>query len=163
VSVHLRGGFKIEPTFTIENLAARHRVITTDGITERANRERVFETALAIDLPTKVPRLGFTMEAIASPFSDDNTVELEFESNFDVITESLTRGWPTSHFDVVDQFSPAKRPGAVRASTHKLDFELDTAVHLFKFLPEGNWLRGVELETSLDYLATGADPARARS
>ena len=147
--------FKIEPTFTIENLAARHRVMTTDGITERAHRERVFETVLAVDMPTKLPRFGFTMEAIASPFSEDNAVELELEANFDVITESLTRGWLTSHFDIVDQFSPAERPGVDRAYTHKLDFELDTAFHLFNFLPEGRWLRGVELETSLDYLATG--------
>lgn len=147
--------FKIEPTFTIENLANRHRVIAADGIIERANRERVFETVLAVDMPTKIPRLGFTVEAIASPFSDDNTVELEFEANIDVITESLTRGWVTSHFDIVDQFSPAERPGADRAYTHKLDFELDTAFHLFNFLPDGKWLRGVELETSLDYLATG--------
>ena len=61
----------------------------------------------------------------------------------------------TSHFDVVDQFSPAERPGAGRAYTHKLDFELDTAFHVFNFLPEGRWLRGLEFETSLDYLATG--------
>jgi hypothetical protein len=67
----------------------------------------------------------------------------------------MTREWVTSHFDVVDQFSPAERPGARRAYTHKLDFELDTAFHLFKKLPEDRWLRGLELETSLDYLATG--------
>jgi len=147
--------FKIEPTFTIEHLANRHRVIAADGTTGRVNRERVFETVLAVDISTTVPRLGFTVEAIASPFSDDNTVELEFESNFHLITESLTKGWMTSHFDVVDQFSPAERPGARGAYTHKLDFELDTAIHVFKWLPEGRWLRGVELETSLDYLATG--------
>lgn len=146
---------KIEPTFTIEHLAQLHRVATADGSTERASRERVFETVLAVDLPTTVPRLGFTIEAIAAPFSDDNAVQLEFEANLHVITDSLTRGWLTSHFDVVDQFSPAERPGATRAYTHKLDFELDTAFHLFNFLPEGRWLRGLELETSLDYLATG--------
>jgi hypothetical protein len=147
--------FKIEPTFTIENLANRHRVVTADGLTERVNRERVFETVLAVDMSTNVPRLGFTVEAIASPFSDDNSVELEFEANFDVITDALTGGWVTSHFDVVDQFSPAERPGATRAYTHKLNFELDTAFHAFNFLPEGRWLRGVEVEASLDYLATG--------
>jgi len=147
--------FKIEPTFTIENLANRHRIITSDGAGERANRERVFETVLATDLATRIPRLGFTVEAIFSPFSDDNAVELEFEANFYVLTESLTRGWVTSHFDVVDQFSAAERPGTDRAYTHKLDFELDTAFHVFNFLPEGRWLRGVEIETSLDYLATG--------
>lgn len=146
---------KIEPTFTIEHLANRHRVVTADGDTERIHRERAFETVLAVDMPTRVPRLGLTVEAIASPFSDDNAVELEFEANVDVITESLTRGWVTSHFDVVDKFSPAERPTAARAYTHKLDFELDTAFHPFNFVPEGRWLRGVEVETSLDYLATG--------
>ena len=146
---------KIEPTFTIEHLAHRHRRAATDGVAERVSRERAFEIVIALDMPTSVPRLGFTAEAIAAPFSDDNAVELELEMNIDVITESLTRGWGTSHVDVVDQFSPAERPGVDRAYTHKLDFELDTAFHPFKGLPEGRWLRGVEIETSLDYLATG--------
>lgn len=147
--------WKFEPTLTIENLANRHRVITSGGVTERVNRERVFETVLALDMKTKVPRLGFTVEAIAAPLTEDNDVELEFESNFHWLTESMSRGWVTSHFDVVDQFSPAGRPGASRAYTHKLDFELDTAFHVFNALPKGRWLRGVEFETSLDYLATG--------
>ena len=144
-----------EPTVTIEHLANRHRVVTPDGLTVRVNRERVFETVLALDLSTKWRWLGFTAEAIASPFSEENSVELEFESNFHWLTEPMSRGWVTSHFDVVDQFSPAERPGAGRAYSHKLDFELDTAFHPFKRLKEGRWLRGVELETSLDYLASG--------
>jgi hypothetical protein len=147
--------WKFEPTFTIENLANRHRVVTPDGATERVNRELVFETILALDMKTRLPRLGFTAELSAAPFIDDNSAELEFETNFYWLTEPMTRGWVTSHFDAVDQFSPAERPNASRAYTHKLDFELDTAVHIFKRLPEGRWLRGLELETSLDYLATG--------
>jgi hypothetical protein len=39
--------------------------------------------------------------------------------------------------------------------THKLNFEWDTALHVFNALPAGNWLRNVELEASLDYVATG--------
>lgn len=147
--------FQIEPTFTIENLANRHRMTTSDGVTERAMRESVFETVLAVAISTRLPRFGMTVEAIAAPFSDENAVELEFEANFHILTESASRGWVTSHFDVVDQFSEAERPLSKRAYTHKLDFELDTALHLFHFLPEGRWLRGVEFETSLDYLATG--------
>src|SRR5215210_7576611 len=147
--------WKVEPTFTVEHLANRHRVVTVDGITERANRERVFETVFALDMTSRVPRLGFTIESIVSPFSDDNTVELEFESNFYLLTGPETRGWVSSHFDVVDQFSPAERPDATRAYTHKLDLEWDTAFHVFKWLPERRWLHGVEFETSLDYLATG--------
>jgi hypothetical protein len=147
--------WKFEPTFTIENLAHRHRVLGPDGVTERVKRERVFETILALDMKTRLPRLGFTAEVSAAPFSDDNSAEVEFESNFYWLTESMSRGWLSSHVDVVDQFSPAGRPSASRAYTHKLDFELDTALHLFKGLPEGQWLRGVEFETSLDYLASG--------
>ena len=147
--------WKFEPTFTIENLGNRHRVVTPEGATERVNRERVFETVLAIDMAATLPRLSFVAEAIASPFSDDNVVELEFESDVHWLTERMTQGWVTSHVDVVDQFSPAERPNATRAYTHKLDFELDTAFHIFNRLRGGRWLRGVEFETSLDYLATG--------
>jgi hypothetical protein len=147
--------WKFEPTFTIENLAHRHRVQLPHGEVEQARRERVLEIVLAADFETKVPWLGFTAEAIASPTHDDNDVELEFEANFHWLTEAMTRGWVTSHVDVVDQFSPAERPDDRRAYTHKLDFELDTAFHPFKRLPEGRWLRGLELETSLDFLATG--------
>src|SRR4051812_38776162 len=73
--------WKFEPTFTIENLH-RHRVVTPDGVTERVNREYVFETVLALDLKTKLPRLGFTAEMSAAPFEDDNSAQLEFETNF---------------------------------------------------------------------------------
>jgi hypothetical protein len=146
---------KFEPTFTIENLANRHRLTRPDGVSDRVDRERVFETVLALDMKTRAPRLSFTIEAITSPFAEENDVELEFESNFHWLTESMSRGWVTSHFDVVDQLSPAERPGTSRAYTHKLDFELDTAFHVFNGLPNGRWLRGVEFETSLDYLASG--------
>ena len=147
--------WKFEPTITVENLANRHRVLTADGLAERAKRDRVFEIVLALDMETKVPWLGFTAEAITAPFEDGNEVELEFESNFHWLTESMTRGWVTSHFDVVDKLSPAERPDDGRAYTHKLDFELDTAFHPFKRLPEGRWLREFEIEASLDYVATG--------
>lgn len=146
--------WKIEPTFTIDNLAKRHRV-ETDGIAERVSRERVFETVFALDMATRVSWLGFTAEAITAPFADDNEVQLEFETNFHWLPDSKTKGWVSSHFDVVDKFSPAERPDSTKAYTHKLDLELDTALHVFNWLPEGRWLRGVEFETSLDYLVTG--------
>ena len=145
---------KIEPTFTIDNLAKPHRV-EVNGITDRVSRDLVFETVFALDMSTPVPWLGFTAEAMTAPFADDNDVQLEFETNFHWLSASRTGGWVSSHFDVVDKFSPAGRPQSTRAYTHKLDFELDTALHIFNWLPEGRWLRGVEFETSLDYLATG--------
>src|SRR3954464_907075 len=74
--------WKFEPTFTIENLANRQRVVGPDGSTERVSRERVFETVLALGMKARVPRLGFTAEMSAAPFNDDNAAQLEFESNF---------------------------------------------------------------------------------
>lgn len=154
--------WKLEPTFTIENLARRPRVVTGDGGLSREPREAIFETVLALDLETRVPRLGFTAETIFSPSHTDNAVELEFESNVYWLTESMSGGWLSSHFDVIDQFSPAARPQATHSYTHKLDFELDTALHPFNWLPDGRWLKDLEFETSLDYLATGLPRAGDR-
>ena len=39
----------------------------------------VFETIVALDLSTPIPRVGVTLEAITKPFSDENDVELESE------------------------------------------------------------------------------------
>ena len=57
--------------------------------------------------------------------------------------------------DIVDKYSPAERPSDRRAYTHKLNLELDTSVAIFNWLPEDGWLKDVELEVSLDYVATG--------
>jgi hypothetical protein len=145
----------IEPTWTIENLAKRTRVRTPAGEEVRYGRETVFETIFAIDIPTSVPRLGFTAEAIVVPFTTDNAVELELETNIELVKPAWTKGWVGSHVDIVDKFSPAERPTDRRAYTHKLNFEWDTSVAAFKWLPDRHWLRGIEIEGSLDYVATG--------
>lgn len=154
---------KIEPTLTIENLFSPARVETTEnGVvveTVRQGRDRVFELVFAADVPTEIPRVGFTFEAIFSPFRDDTEVELELELNLTWLEPEQTGGWVESHFDIIDKFSPAERPTDTSAYTHKLNIELDTAVLLFKWLPDDNWLRNVELEGSLDYVATGLPKA----
>ena len=154
---------KIEPTLTIENLFSPARVETTEnGVvveTVRQGRDRVFELVFAADVPTEIPRVGFTFEAIFSPFRDDTDVELELELNLTWLEPEQTGGWVESHFDIIDKFSPAERPTDTSAYTHKLNIELDTAVLLFKWLPDDNWLRNVELEGSLDYVATGLPKA----
>lgn len=115
----------------------------------------IFETIFALDLSTPIPRVGVTFEAITKPFSDENEVELESELKLYWLEGEQTGGWLSSHFDIVDKFSPAKRTTDTRAYTHKLNLELDTAVAVFSRLPETNWLRDVEIEGSLDYIATG--------
>ena len=170
---------KIEPTFTVENLFRRHRVAEFEGDEQigvtLAEREVVFETILALDIPTEIPRVGFTFETIFIPFASgsenpftgmtaqeigrnsirDNSPEVEIELNLEWLRSEDTGGWVGSHFDIVDKISPAERPRDAGAYTHKLNLELDTAVNIFNWLPEGNWLRNIELEGSLDYVATG--------
>jgi hypothetical protein len=169
---------KIEPTFTIEHLAQRHR-IAADGVVERVERDTVFELIFAVDIPTQIPRIGVTLEAILIPFGDtsqhpftgapasaagrssirDNGVEIESELNIEMFSEEQTGGWVSSHFDIVDKFSPGETPRAGSVYTHKLNFEWDTAFHVFNKVQRAPWLRNVELELSLDYLATGLPKA----
>ncbi len=165
----------VEPTLTIKNLIRRHRVENVaDGEITRAERATQFEMILALDIPTTIPRVGFTFEAIWAPFANgssnpftgasaadigeseirDNPVELEFELNLHFLDAAMTGGWLGAHFDIIDQFSPAKRPNDAGAYTHKLNFELDVGLAPFNFL-EAGWLRHIEFETSFDYLATG--------
>jgi hypothetical protein len=150
--------FKVEPTWTVEPLWGAPR-IDVNGAIERESRETVFEMIFAVDVPTSLPRIGLTFEAAFSPFRDDNEVDLETELKLYLFETEQTGGWVSSHVDIVDQFSPAERPGDTRSYTHKLDFEWDTAFHVFSRLPEGHWLRNVEAEVSLDYLATGLPKA----
>ena len=175
---------KIEPTVTVEHLfgAARMEILSEDGAgagtvldTAVQERESVVELILAVGVPTEIPRVGFTFETIFVPFGDtathpftgataagagrssfrDNGIEVEFELNLSIFEAEQTGGWVESHFDIVDKFSPGATPTAASVYTHKLNFELDTAFLPFSRLPEDRWLHHVEIEGSLDYVATG--------
>jgi len=174
---------KIEPTVSVENLFRRPAIEILEGgqVVEstRAARQRVFELIFALDVPTTIPRVGMTLEAIFVPFGEtdanpftgvsagevgrsairDNGIEIEAELNFSLFDTEHTGGWLSSHVDVVDKFSHADEPRAGSTYTHKLNFEWDTALHVFNRLPEENWLRHVEAEVSLDYVATGLPKA----
>jgi hypothetical protein len=147
--------FKVEPTITIAPLFDSAAIVEEDGTLTKETREAELELILSLGLPTRVSWLKFTLEAILLPFDSGSTPELELEANLVWLSSERTSGWVSSHFDVVDKFSSAERPADTRAYTHKLNFELDTSFSPFHWLPEGRWLRGVELEGSLDYVATG--------
>lgn len=149
----------VEPTVTFTNLFGRPRIAGEQGTTTRARRETEFEVIVSVGLPTRASWLEFTVEAIVVPFDRESTPELEVETNFIWLPAERTRGWVRSHFDIVDKFSPAGRPSDRRAYTHKLNLELDTSLAVFNWLPQDRWLRGVELEGSLDYVATGLPKA----
>ena len=142
--------FLCEPTLLVEPTVTWEKDAT------------IFETIFALDLSTPIPRVGVTLEAITKPFSDENEVELESELKLYWLEGAQTGGWLSSHFDIVDKFSPAKRATDTRAYTHKLNLELDTAVALFNRLPEGRWFRDVEVEGSLDYVASGLPAGSSR-
>jgi hypothetical protein len=119
--------------------------------------------------------VSLTLEAIVTPFGGivvhpftgapavqagrdeirDNGIEIESELNVELFDAERTGGWVSSHVDVVDKLSPGETPRAGSVYTHKLNLEWDTAFHVFNRLPKGHWLRNVELELSLDYVATG--------
>jgi hypothetical protein len=128
--------------------------MSDDGTVTRESHETEFELILSLGLPARV-LAGVYGRSHLLPFDRDRTPELEFETNLIWLPSERTRGWVTSHFDVVDKFSAAERPPDRRAYTHKLNFELDTSFSVFNWLPESRWLRGVELEGSLDYVAMG--------
>jgi hypothetical protein len=151
--------FEVEPTITFTNVFGSPRIVQDDGTVTREPRDTEFEVILSLGLPTRVSWLEFTVEAIFLPFDRDSTPELEFETNVVWLPAERTKGWLSSHFDMVDKFSPAERPTDRRAYTHKLNLELDTSLSVFNWLPEGRWLRGVELEGSLDYVASGLPKA----
>jgi len=166
---------ELEPTITLSNVFGGPRVRRADGTVEREAGEATFEMILAVEVPTRWRRLALTAEAIWAPFAEgpanpftgrtaaeldakttrDNPVELEFEANLYWLRPEQTGGWVSSHLDVVDKFSPAARPGDLSTYTHKLNFEMDTSVVPFRWLPDGHWLRRLEVEGSLDYVATG--------
>lgn len=158
--------FKVEPTITFTTLFISPRIIVDDGATVRDRRETDFELILSFSLPTRIQWLEFTVEGIFLPFEADSTPELEFETNFVWLPAFRTRGWLSSHLDIVDKFSPAERPSDRRAYTHKLNFELDTSAAVFNWLPEGRWLRGVEPLQSVPCVDSGRarerNPRRAR-
>ena len=174
---------KIEPTITFEPIFRRPIVAElADGEvvgTFEPETESVFELILAVGVPTQIPRVGFTFETIfipsgstdTNPFTgahaDDlgrssfrgNEIEIELELNLGLLESEQTGGWFESHFDIVDKISSAERTSDTSSYTHKLNLEWDTAFLVFKGLPDGHWLRNVEIEASLDYVATGLPKA----
>jgi hypothetical protein len=155
----------VEPTFTWENLFKPARVAETDErgdtVITKTGRERVFETVIAVDIPTTMPRLGFTFETIVKPFVKGTSPELETELNLEWLRSEDTNGWVGSHFDIIDKYSPGARPGIEDRYTHKLNFELDTAFAFLKWTNKA-WLSDVEIEGSIDYVATGLPRAGDR-
>ena len=149
---------KIEPTFTWENLFKAPRIAETDEqgntVTRKAPRENVFETVIAVGVPTTIPRTSFTFEIIVKPFVKGSSPELETELNLHWLRSEDTGGWVSSHFDIIDKYSPGGRPHNADSYTHKLNFELDTAVPFLKWTKKP-WLKDIEIEGSLDYVASG--------
>jgi len=170
---------KVEPTVTFGPIFRRPVLEELeDGLVVARGQpetDAAFELIVAVGVPTTVPRVGLTLETIFVPFGDTdvnpftgvpagdlgrstlrgNEIEFEVELNLSLIEPQQSGGWVDSHFDIVDKISAAERPTDMSAYTHKLNFEWDTAVRVLSWLPDGHYLRDVEVEGSLDYVATG--------
>lgn len=109
---------KFEPTVTVENVVSAPRIAPLeDGVpvdTVQTGTETAFEVVFALDVPSEIPRVGFTFEAIWTPFAEtgaspftgrtadelgveavaDNPVELEAEANVTLLTPEETGGRP---------------------------------------------------------------------
>lgn len=147
-----RPALKLEPTLAVGPLVGPQVQNVTTGEVRTLAPNAAFQLTLGLGVPTEWRHVRFTLESI---FPIPGRPEIEAELNIFLVTEEMTGGWVELHFDVVDQLSPGMRPDVLDSYTHKLDLELDLAFFVFNWLPEGNWLRNVELEASLDYLATG--------
>lgn len=143
---------KLEPTLAIGPLVGPQVQDVTTGEVRTLPPKAAFQLTLALGIPTQWRHVRFTLESI---FPIPGKREIEAELNLFLLTEEMTLGWVELHFDVVDQISPGMRPSVLDSYTQKLDLELDLAFFVFNWLPEGKWLRNIELEASLDYLATG--------
>ena len=115
----------------------------------------------AADIPTTIPGVSFTFETIVKPLVNGTSPELETELNLHWLRSDATKGWVGSHFDIIDKYSPGARPGTIDRYTHKLNLELDTAVAFLKWTRKP-WLSEIEIESSIDYVATGLPRAGDR-
>lgn len=144
---------KLEPTLAIGPLAGPQVQDVTTGEVRTLPTKAGFQLTLGLGIPTQLRHVRLTLESIFPV--PDSEPEIEAELNLFLLIEEMTEGWVEMHFDVVDQLSPGMRPEVQDTYTHKLDLELDVAFFAFNWLPKANWLRNIEIETSLDYLVTG--------
>lgn len=170
----------VEPAVDVEPLTEAARVVAfEDGQpvdTTRGGLETPVEFTLAMDIPTQWPRLEFGVDVAWTPFVDaeenpftgregtmtENPVEFSAEVGVTLLRERDTGGWAAVEVSVADELGPAERPNADRWYTHKLALAFDVAVLPFHRFESAGYLRGVELETSLDFAATGIPQAGDR-
>ena len=163
----------LEPAVDFEPVVGAARTVEFEGgqpvDTTEAELETPFELTLAMGIPTQWPRLELGIDASWTPTTDanknpftgedgsvtENPVELSGEISITALREADTGGWVGAEVSVADELGPAERPGDDRWYTHKLALALDVAVLPFHQLEHAGYLQGVELETSLDFTATG--------
>ena len=106
------------------------------------------------------PFTGKTAGDLGRSSIRDNSPEIEIELNLEWLRSEDTGGWVGSHFDIIDKISPSERPADASVYTHKLNFELDTAVHVFNWLPDGNLAASTSRSKDLlDYRTHGTAAA----
>ena len=114
--------FKVEPTVTFPNLFGSPRIVDEQGTTTREPHGTEFEVILSLGLLCE--RRGWRSLSRRSSFR--STGEPAGTGVRDQLHLALCRAHARfGHIplDLVDKFSPAKRPTNRRAYTHKLNFD----------------------------------------
>lgn len=170
--LEIEPGVAIEPVFRSPRIAELEGGVAVD--TSRETTATEFELTLAVGIPTEIPRteLGFDVtwtpfvETDENPFTGrsgqsfrENVIEFAPEVSVTLLTPEETGGVTEVALSASDDISPAETPDAGSLFTHKLELAVETTVAPLSFLPEGNWLRNLEVEGALDYLATGVPEA----
>lgn len=169
---------EIEPGVAIEPIFRSPRVAELeDGVAVDTSRETTaaeFELSLAVGIPTEIPRTELGFDVTWTPFVEtdenlftgrsgqsfrENVIEFAPEVAVILLTPEETEAPAEVALSVSDDISPAETPDAGSLFTHKLELAVETTVAPLSFLSEGNWLRNLEVEGALDYLATGVPQA----
>jgi hypothetical protein len=83
-------------------------------------------------------------------------VELEFESQFTLITEDQTSGWVARHFDLGTISAP---PNARRIAAPTRTSSTSSLIRPSRFsigcCKRRKWLRNIAVESLIDYMASG--------
>lgn len=145
------------------------------GAVQHVPSQTAFAMQFNVNVPTVIPRTTLfanvtwfpNLSASTNPFTEYNanevpgtrirvnTPSLGLGVFVDALTPPETGGWFDLGGYIGDAYSKAAEPKDASDYTHKLDLGVTGTLHPFNKLPQGNYLKNVNLFVALDYRATG--------
>lgn len=167
--------FAFNPGFVRSHLFKHPRFIKlSDGTTHELPSTTELQLQFGVTVPTTIPRTTLyakfqwfpTASRANNPFTAYTAHELgdSIKANspsvtagaaFDVVSPKETSGWLDLAAYIGDLYSEAARPVDRSAYTHKLDLGTNLAILPFSWMPKDEWLHGVSVNSTLDFVASG--------